>query len=202
MTAAAAQLKIINLALAHLGESQVDTLDLDDTSEAARKLLPFLDTVRDQVLAGHGWRAAMAYDTLPDSGDAAGWKYGYVLHLPGDCLRVWEVDPDQRPVAWERAVRQLGDEERAVILSDKAPLNIAYVRRIGWDGIPVELYAAMAAWTASMGAMPIQGDGEKSARLMKLAGELVAKAAAGQGTQAGGQQVLVESGFASLRRGV
>lgn len=200
MTAAAAQLKIMNLALAHLGEPSVDTLDLDNTSEAARKMMPFLDTARDQVLAGHGWRAAMTYDTLEDSGDTAPWKYSYVLHLPGDCLRVVGIDPDQRPAVWERSVRADGGEERAVILSDTAPLNIAYVRRIGWDGIPVELLTAMAAWTAALGAEAVAGNAEKGQRLMRMAGDLVARAASVLGVQAGGQDVLVESGFAALRR--
>lgn len=201
MTAAAAQLKIVNLALAHLGEPSVETLDLDDTTEAGRKLLPFLDVARDQVLAKHAWRAAMAYVTLEDSGEDGNWKYGYLLHLPGDCLRVVGIDPEQRPAMWERSTRYKDGEERAVILSDTVDLNIAYVRRIGWDGIPVELYAAMAAWVAAMGSEAVLGNAEKGARLMKLAGELVATAAAGQGVQAGGQDVLVESGFAALRRG-
>lgn len=208
MTAAAAQLKILNLALAHLGEPSVDTLDLDQTTEAARKLLPFLDVGRDQVLAGHGWRAAMTYATLPDSGEAGNWKYAYVLHLPGDALRVcmvgdcWLTSSSCWPLggAWERTTREKDGEERAVILSNAPSLNIGYVRRIGWDGIPVELYTAMAAWVAALGAEAVAGNAEKGQRLMKMAGDLVAKAASVLGVQAGGQEALVTGTFSSLRR--
>ncbi len=200
MTAEAARLGAANLALAHLGEPPVETLALDDTSEMARKLLPFLDMARDLVLGRHGWRRALAYVTLEDSGEAGDWRFPYVLHLPGDALRVWRVDPAQGGADWEAGTRALEGEERLVVRSSAASLNVAYVRRLGWDGLPERLIEPIAALAASRTAGAGQGDPGKAQALAREYEKALAAAVTADGTEAGGGSLLVEGRLAAARR--
>ena len=202
MTAAAAQLMIANLALAHLGLPQVETLALDDTTESARKLIPFLAPARDLVLARHGWRRAMTYATLPDSGEAGDWRFAYVHHLDAGALRVFEVDQTCGPVMWQAGSRDQAGEERLVVRANSTPVKVAYVRRLGWDGLPVHIYEPIACLAASRGALAIQDDEQKKQALAREYERLLAAAVAQDGTEGGRGSPVIQGRLAAARRGV
>ena len=204
MTPDAAKLSVVNLALAHLGEPLTETLDLDDASQAARTALGFIDTARDTVLSAHGWLRCLTYVTLPSNGEDGDFRFSYWINLPGDCLRIWEVDDTEarRPIRWEIGTRALDGEERAIIRSDTAPLDLAYVRRIGWDGLPSHLVNPIAALTASLTASPMQGDAGKAKALADRYKAELAAAVSQDGMQQREGPLLVQSGAWSLRQSV
>lgn len=199
MSAATSKLAAVNLALAHLSEDPTDTLG-DTARGIVRKLLPFIDIARDLELSAHGWQEALEYSTLTaDPTEPTNWKYKYHFILPGDCLRIWQVATPC--VMWTAGKRIRSGAERHVIRSDSAgPLDVAYVRRLGWDGIGPQLLAAIAAHLASLGAGSIQGDEGRAARLRGLAAEFRVSAAGRDGTQQGGQDVPFPSRLKGLRQ--
>lgn len=201
MSAATSKLAIVNLALAHLEQESTDTISADTARNSVIKLLPFIDLSRDLVLSLHGWQEALEYTTLTAaSGEAGDFRYPYYFWLDGDCLRVWEVATCG--VMWQAGKRQKNGAERHIIRCDsEGPLDVVYVRRLGWDGIGPQLADAIALQLAVRSLGSVAGDTGLGRFLQGQLMDALRTAAGRDGTQQGGQAVPHQSRILALRRG-
>lgn len=195
------RLALANLALVWLGEETQDNLIPENLRNNTRKLLPFLDQARDEVLEQHGWRCALRWVELEAVANFDGnWEFANCFNLPGDCLRVWKVDRCDT-ASWTFATLTDGDgATRKVVLSNNAgPLKVAYSRRAAVEALPPSLVTAVALWAAAAACWPINGDDGKAAKLLDKAQLQVRKALGIDGMQAGNGDVLVQDELAILR---
>jgi hypothetical protein len=154
---------ICNLALGHLGEARITSLEED--SVAARACALHYRMTRDQVLRSHRWNFAQTRAVLSrmDSGPAFGWSYQY--ELPADCVRVLEVNDSE-------AGDVITDEyliEGRVLLTNAGSVNLVYLRRIEdvsqFDMLFVDVLAVKLAMVLSE---TIRGTTAKSAELAQM----------------------------------
>lgn len=131
------RVEICNRALDKLGSAPITSLD--DNVKSARACARMFDSVRDAELRDHQWNFAIARASLPELDEAPVYGFSKQYQLPGDCLKVVEIDP-------------FGDwkiEGRRVLTNIPAPLRIKYIRRIGetssFDALFVEALAARLA---------------------------------------------------------
>jgi hypothetical protein len=134
---------ICNLALGHLGEARIESLNED--SLAARGCALHYAAVRDQVLRSHRWNFAQARITLSRLAEnpAFGWDAQY--ELPADCLRVLEVNDGE-------AGDVISDEfivEGRRLLTNATAVRLVYTQRIDdvsqFDALFVEAFAVKLA---------------------------------------------------------
>lgn len=84
---------VVQMAVAHLGQTETVTNISSPTTKAEKLGLLFYAYVRDRLLAKHDWsfatrRAALTDVTATEAKD--GWSYAYTL--PSDLLRVIAID--------------------------------------------------------------------------------------------------------------
>jgi hypothetical protein len=115
---------ICNLALAHLGESRIESLDEDNL--ASRACSMHYAFTRDEVLRSHRWNFAVKRAVLSRLDEDPPFGYTAQYELPADCLRVLEVNGSE-----------LGDVisgqyviEGRRLLTDAAAVNLLYVKRV------------------------------------------------------------------------
>ena len=202
MSAATSKLAIVNLALAHLQEESTDTLSADLARNLVRKLLPFVDVARDLVLSLHGWQEALEFRTLsPAGGESGDFRYSFYYWLDADCLRIWEMATCG--VMWQAGKRQKAGVERHIIRANSnGPLDVVYVRRLGWDGIGPQLGQAIALQIAALAAGPVQGEEARGRALKMELGDMLRMAAGRDGQQQGGQAPPLAGRINRIRRGV
>lgn len=83
------KLEIVNLALARLGESPIQSMDEGSaTSNVARTMY---EGARQSALRDHNWNFALRKEPLARL-DASPVDYEYVFALPSECLRVVGVE--------------------------------------------------------------------------------------------------------------
>lgn len=201
----ALQLTLLNLALAHHGEDPTDTLDLNVMATNPRKVFRFMERARDQVVGSHHWSWATEFSVWNPATEGGNWRFQSCYLQPADCLRVVEVDSGAMCGGphWQRGTWTNPDnaaDQKAAIFADSAgPLNVAWVRRIGWDALPPDIEDTFGYWLASMAGFSINGDLAKADVLMKRAVSARSLAMGADGVQSGGGPPLLESGFAALR---
>jgi hypothetical protein len=151
---------ICNLALAHLGEAPITSLAEDSLAGRACQL--HYGQTRDAVLRAHRWNFATTRVALEQVLPAPAFRYSYRYQLPGNCLRVLEVNDTE-----------IGDwlDERFVIegrqiLTNEATVNLIYIQRIEnvtkFDALFVE---ALAVKLAIVLSETIRGTTSKTAEL-------------------------------------
>jgi hypothetical protein len=81
---------ICNLALGHLGEKSITSLN--ESSAGARACALYYESTRQEVLRSHRWNFAQDRKVLAKLTDRPvfGWKFAY--QLPANCLRVVEMN--------------------------------------------------------------------------------------------------------------
>lgn len=128
----ASRVDICNLALLFLGSGSKIT-SLTDNGVAARALNGCYDLLRKAELRANYWSFALKRDTLPALADAPAWGYQQKFQLPGDFLRLVQINDfflvpsildynDADASAW-------AIESGQVLTDYQAPLKIRYV----WD---------------------------------------------------------------------
>jgi hypothetical protein len=134
---------ICNLALGHLGESPIESMD-EDTA-AARACALFYSPTRDAAIRAHRWNFAQERLALAqnEATPAFGWSYAYTL--PGDCLRVVELnDTEIGDVLTDECVI-----EGRNLLTNASTANVVYLKRIEdvslYDPLFVEAFAIKLA---------------------------------------------------------
>lgn len=158
---AASETDICNLALSHLGEAPIESLNEDST--AARACALNYETTRDGVLRSHRWNFAQTRAALAqlEATPAFGWSYAYAL--PADCLRVLEVNDSE-----------VGDVisgpfiiEGRNLLTDETSVNLVYLRRItDVSQFDVLFIEALALKLAVVLSEKIRGTTGKTAELL------------------------------------
>jgi hypothetical protein len=86
----ASNVSIANLALTVLGADRITSLA--DSSENARRITAIYDACLEDVLRSHPWNFAIARQQLALLVSKPVFGYDYEFQLPGDCLRVIEVN--------------------------------------------------------------------------------------------------------------
>lgn len=128
------RVEICNRALDKLGSAAITSLD--DNVKSARACARMFDAVRDAELRDHQWNFATARASLPEVDDAPIYGFAKQYQMPGDCLRVLDVEPY---ADWKI-------EGRRVLTNVSAPLRIKYVQRVtdtsSFDALFVEALAA------------------------------------------------------------
>lgn len=86
----ASPVSICNLALTVLGADRITAMS--DNSENARRLTAIYDYCLEDVLRSHPWNFAIVRQQLARLSTTPVFGYDYEFQLPGDCLRVVEVN--------------------------------------------------------------------------------------------------------------
>lgn len=155
--------EICNLALGHLGERRINSLDEDEVS--ARACALHYASTRDELLRSHRWNFAQTRVALSrlEEDPAFGWSYQF--QLPADCLRVLEVNDSEIGDV-------ISDEfiiEGRNILTDADEVNLVYTKRIeDVSMFDVLFVKALAAALAVMLSETIRGASGKTAELVQL----------------------------------
>ncbi|MGX9389757.1 hypothetical protein ACWX0K_10975 [Nitrobacteraceae bacterium UC4446_H13] len=168
MTArAGTEVEAANLALGHLGQNPITSLD--DNTRRARAVRTFFASVRDAVLQKHNWNFATGYVTpamlvAPNGGWPGGLPNRF--NLPDDCLKVRFVDGAEA-YDWEvmsAPADPAGSLAEVKILASRlsAP-KVCYTRRIAtvrlWSG---QFLDAFAHELASAVAPMVTGSSSKA----------------------------------------
>ncbi len=140
------KIKLCNLALAHLGQAPISSLNQDD--ERARRLNLFYDSVRDEVLRTHNWGFAAVQEPLVlvrqicEKGDLYLYKY------PVDALFVRRVLAKNGPQVpfFER----FDNQTKTRVLVCRAPqAEVLYTRKVEdethWDAAFVKAFTLALA---------------------------------------------------------
>lgn len=83
---ASSQIQICNMALVHLGQRTITSID--EASEPARKMKLVWDSTRDEVLADGEWAFATKTEALAVVSGATSIEWDYVYQQPARCLKV------------------------------------------------------------------------------------------------------------------
>lgn len=86
----ASRVSVCNLALTVLGADRITSLE--DNSVNARRLNAIYDSCLEDVLRAHPWNFAIVRQQLSELATSPVFGYEYEFQLPGDCLRVIEVN--------------------------------------------------------------------------------------------------------------
>lgn len=136
--------EICNLALLHVGESEI--ADIDDTEPNAVRCRNAFFLMRDATLRAGAWNFAMVTTTLPaeTTPPAFGFKLSYVLPTDPFCLRVWTVNEKKS----DFKVRG-----RRIHTDATAPIDLEYIARIEdegeFDANFIDAFALRIAWAVS-----------------------------------------------------
>jgi hypothetical protein len=115
---------LINSALLELGDTVI--ADLDESSTEATIARATFDEIRDELLDEHPWRFAQTRVALDELSPAPEFGYEHRYQLPNDHIRVSSVN-DIEDDAW--------DVEGQELLTDAAPVEIVYTRRVEETGL-------------------------------------------------------------------
>jgi hypothetical protein len=165
------EVEIINLALARLGESPVQSLDEGSVPANAAKLI--YPSERRAVLRSYNWGFALRNATLARlAEEPVGFRFAYAL--PADCLRVvrvWESST-QRSVSYDvRGNSLLTNADGAVCIEYVADIEDA-------AAFDVKFSEALMYKMASALAMPVKGSPELMANYENMYQAIVTQAAA------------------------
>lgn len=188
---------IANLALAHLGEAPIQSLD--ENNAASRACALHYPQTRDELLRAHRWNFAVTRVALSELDDEPPFGWLHQFELPADCLRVLEFnDSEIGDVISEEFVI----EGRAV-LTDAETVNLIYLRRAEDVGQYDSLFVdALSLRLAIKLSETIRGTTSKTEQLLKAYESLIAPLArrvdANEGRRRKGM-INVSSGFVRAR---
>jgi hypothetical protein len=156
--------EIINIALARLGESPIQSLDEGTVPANAAKLL--FDSARQSALRDYNWSFALRMDSLART-DAEPVDFRYAFALPHGCLRAIRLRGES-PFA-VRGNQLFTDEERPVLeyVADVPDAN-------DFDS---KFSEVLSYKLASELAMPVKGSSELMAQFFNVYQTLIQQAA-------------------------
>lgn len=193
-----AKTKVINVALAHLGEPGFDDIEVSPTPPKLAKVLQQIDLAEEWVLRRHNWLCALTYASLDPSTASGNWKYPYVYDLPASYIRMCEVNTFG---AHQVITQTVGDVTTRVLLHSSAgPVNIAYVERKNWEAYDSDLCNVIGYELASRCAGPIQEDEAKAEKFRRKALEMLGYAMSAEHGEEGDQDPVISSPYLALRR--
>ena len=175
----AGSVEIVNIALAHLGESPIQSLDEGTVPANVAKLL--YDPERRATLRDYNWNFALKTARLAKLAEApVDFRYGYAL--PSDCLRAIRLRsggvPDFAGPGLRFVVRG------GVVCTDEDPALLEYVCDCTDPALFDDKFIeALSYKLASKMAMSIKGSVEMTAQMMNQYREVVAQAASLSGNE-------------------
>ena len=154
---------LANRALGHIGEMRI--FDINDVeSKAARTCRGCIGQVIDETLREHRWNCAIARATLSELAEGPGHGFARAFQLPGDLLRLLEVNGE----AFEASDEFYEVEEGKRLLTDASRAQIRYVRRIAVHEFDPLLGRAVAAALAAEICIPLNLNVQMQAQLEGL----------------------------------
>lgn len=154
---------ICNLALGHLGEARITSLDEDSVS--ARACTLHYNSVRDEVLRSHRWNFAQDRQVLSALEELPPFGWARQYELPADCLRVLEVNGSE---AGDVISSEYIIEGRR-ILTNAEEVRLVYLRQVPdvseFDALFVR---ALAVRLAIVLSETIRGTTQKTSELTQL----------------------------------
>lgn len=115
------KVSIANLALTILGADRITSLE--DNLENARRITAIYDQCLEDVLRAHPWNFALVRQGLARLTTTPAFGYDYEYQLPGDCLRVIEVN-DGTNIITDFKI------EGRKLLTDNTEVKIKYIGNI------------------------------------------------------------------------
>lgn len=86
---ALSQVKIVNMALAKIGDSYIS--DMTDGTKEATYANIFWESCRDTLLESYPWNFATERARLARLAETPAWEYDYKYQLPNDCIRIRDI---------------------------------------------------------------------------------------------------------------
>jgi len=117
----ASKVSISNIALTSLGADRITSLE--DNNENARRLTALYDYCLEDILRAHPWNFAIIRQKLALLSTTPVFGYDYEFQLPGDCLRVIEINDGSSLITDYKV-------EGRKVLTDYEDINIKYIGRI------------------------------------------------------------------------
>jgi hypothetical protein len=143
----ASKVSISNLALTILGADRITSLE--DNNENARRLTAIYDQCLEDVLRAHPWNFALVRQGLARLATTPTFGYIYEYQLPGDCLRVIEVNDGTNLITDFKI-------EGRKLLTDNTEVNIKYIGNItDPNQYTSQFMFVFATYLASIIAYPI-----------------------------------------------
>lgn len=168
----ATKVQICNLALSHIGQHSIQSLD--EATKLAQYCNLHFDNTRDAVLRDHAWGFAKKRLTLALTGDTySGWDYAYAY--PDDCLVAHEIfdltgsvtgtayDPDTDTyystgkVEFEVSVNNALSQK--IILTNKESAELMYTARVTNVGLFDPLFVDALSYALALKLVqPLKAD--------------------------------------------
>lgn len=158
---------LANRALSRIGLTKISSID-DTNSKAARTCKQLLTQVIDEVLRSHRWNCATK--RVPLSEDAAapafGYKHAYVL--PGDFIRLLEVNGEQ--VDGSEEFFEIEEDKRLLVnpTNFDGGCNIRYIRTIPVSKFDPLLFESVATKLSAEIAIPLTSKIELQSHAIQL----------------------------------
>lgn len=149
----ASSVEIANLALTHLGETRIASLE--DNVKAAREMNAVFDLRRNRLLRAYNWNFAMKRALLSALSDAPAWGYTYAYQLPTDCMRMVQINDVWVIPGFGDFIGGVDDqpfriEGNQIVTDYTAPLKVRYLRKVtvsgDFDAAFVAAFAIDLAW--------------------------------------------------------
>jgi hypothetical protein len=154
----ATKVSICSNALLLIGDSPINDFQVVGVDQDRVTLVSNLwEYTKDAMIRAHNWSCCVKRVQLTHTVDGPAWgnksEYQYAFELPGDCLRVLSVWPNQTPISHVVEGQQ--------ILCNETPIYLRYIFRNdiveSWDaGLVDVMTSAMAAACA----YPIKQSGD------------------------------------------
>lgn len=145
---ATAEVDICNLALAHIGQAEITSLD--ENNKPARICKRFYPAARDDVLREHPWNFALKRVALPADVETPVFGFALQYTLPSDCLK--PIEPEDLSIRWKV-------EARKILTDHAAPLNLRYIKKEADVSLYDPLFViALALKVALMIGQPLTAD--------------------------------------------
>lgn len=158
---------LCNAALLQLHADRIDTLT--ESTENARICNERYEPLRDALLVSHPWNFAQARAELSQSATTPSYGYAYAFDLPGDCLRVLDVDSNYSNLVYKI--------EKRTLLFDESTVKIRYIQRIeDEDSFPIYFQEALIAKIAADIGYAVTGDLKQAEYFYKLSEEKLSNA--------------------------
>ena len=175
---------LANRALAHIGEMRISDID-DAENKAARVCKGCIHQVIDEVLREHRWNCAIKRVALSQLALAPEHGFARAFQLPGDFLRLLEVNGEQ----FGESDEFFEIEEGARLLTNADKVEIRYVRRIPVVEFDPLLAKAVSAALAAEICVPLNLNLQMQAQLEGLKARAVSKAQRIDAIEVGSREV-------------
>lgn len=202
---AGTEVEAANLALGHLGQDGITSLD--DRSTRARACRTFFAAVRDATLQKENWGFATGYVTPAEAvAPPPGWGGGFSRRyaLPADCLKVRHVE-NSGANEWEvlsaAAAGSGSDAEVKVLATDMAAPKVCYSRLIAAPRLwSPKFLAAFSHALAAAVAPKVTGSSARAEAERSAARDELDDAAVEDGKEKSRRQVRRDTSWLRARR--